>query len=66
MFDHPTGNVSPMRLLRVTEAACAAIAVASLIVSAATYATSSHTAHSSPAHTQKAPAVAKGATPTNP
>jgi hypothetical protein len=65
VFDHPTGKVSQVRLMRVSESAVVAIAVASMFASAA-YAVGVHRVRYSPPHAHKVPAVAKTTSPTQP
>lgn len=65
MFDHPSSQVSHARLVRVTQAACVAIATASIFASAA-YAVGVHRVRFTPPHAHGAPAVAQHAEPKSP
>ena len=57
MFDLPSGQVSQARLASVAQAACVAIATASIFASVA-YAVGVHRVRFTPPHAHKAPVVA--------
>jgi hypothetical protein len=63
VFDHQTSRISQVRLMRVSEAAVVAVAVAALFASAA-YAVGVHRVRYSPPHAHKAPAAAHPAAAT--